>query len=131
MDHPNYLKVLGDGHQRKSYLHVSDCIAAMEIAIKSSGNSVNIFNIGFDGTCEVRDSVKWIITKVGLDPIVEFGTETRGWIGDNPLIHLATEKVKSLGWEPKHSIKEGIESTVKYLVENEWLFDNASEIDSQ
>jgi UDP-glucose 4-epimerase len=130
-DHPTYLIVLGDGHQRKSYLHVSDCIDAMEIAIKSSVNKVNVFNLGVDGTCEVRDSVKWIVAKLGLDPTVVFGTETRGWIGDNPLIHLATEKIKNFGWEPKYSIKEGIDSTVKYLVENEWLFNNSSQIESR
>jgi UDP-glucose 4-epimerase len=127
---PSYLNVLGDGHQRKSYLHVSDCISAMEVAIKSSDDRVNVFNLGVDGTCEVRDSVNWIVAKLGLDPIVHFGAETRGWIGDNPLIHLATDKIESLGWKSKYSIKEGIESTVAYLIQNEWLFDCAPERNS-
>ena len=121
-EHPDYLTVLGDGHQRKSYLHVSDCIKAIEVAIKSTNKKVNIFNLGVDSTCEVRDSVNWISAKLGLEPRVDFGSDTRGWIGDNPLIHLATSEINSLGWAPRYSIREGIESTVEYLAKNDWLF---------
>lgn len=119
--HPEFLKVLGNGHQRKSYLHVSDCIKAIEIGISSSKNNVNIYNLGVNNTCEVRESVNWISEKMGLNPTVEFGTEARGWIGDNPLIHLAIDEITSLGWKPQYSIKESIESTVEYLSKNEWL----------
>lgn len=121
-DHPEYLTVLGDGFQRKSYLHVTDCIEAIDVAIKSSNKKVNIFNLGVDSTCEVRDSVNWIGAKLGLKPRVDFGTDKRGWIGDNPLIHLATAEINSLGWVPRYSIREGVESTIEYLAKNEWLF---------
>jgi UDP-glucose 4-epimerase len=130
-EHPDYLNVLGNGHQRKSYLHVSDCIKAIEIAIESSNKKVNIFNLGVDSTCEVRDSVNWISAKLGLEPRVDFGRDARGWIGDNPLIHLATEEINSLGWEPKYSIKEGVESTVEYLAKNGWLFNEVNEVNSK
>ena len=120
-EHPNYLNVLGDGYQRKSYLHVSDCVRAVEAGIEVSNMKVNIFNLGVDNTCEVRESIKWISEKLGLEPKIVFGSETQGWIGDNPLIHLATSKINSAGWEPKYTIRDGIESTVDYLVENEWL----------
>jgi UDP-glucose 4-epimerase len=120
-EHPEYLKVLGNGLQRKSYLHVSDCIRAIEVGIVSSKNKVNIYNLGINNTCEVRESVKWISEKMGLNPRVEFGSDARGWIGDNPLIHLATDEITSLGWRPVYSIREGVESTVDYLSKNEWL----------
>ncbi len=121
-EHPDYLTVLGNGHQRKSYLHVSDCIEAIEVAIELGDKKVNIFNLGVDNTCEVRDSVNWIVTKLGLEPRVDFGTDTRGWIGDNPIIHLATTEINSLGWVPSYSIRDGVESTVEFLAKNEWLF---------
>ena len=127
-EHPDYLTVLGNGRQRKSYLHVSDCIKGIEVALELSNNKVNIFNLGVDSTCEVRDSVKWISEKLGLEPRVGFGTDARGWIGDNPLIHLATDEMKLLGWEPEYSIREGVESTVDYLAKNEWLLEEASQV---
>ncbi len=122
-EHPDYLTVLGNGYQRKSYLHILDCIKAIEVAIESSKKKVNIFNLGVDSTCEVRESVEWICEKLGLEPKVDFGTDRRGWVGDNPHIHLATDEINALGWEPKYSIREGVESTVEYLANNEWLLE--------
>ena len=121
-EHPQHLSVLGNGYQRKSYLHVYDCIEAIDLAIRYSDAKVNIFNLGTENTCEVRDSVSWICKKMRLQPIVDFGTDTKGWVGDNPLIHLDTTAIKSLGWEPKFSIKEGVESTIDFFAKNEWLF---------
>ena len=121
INHPDYLKVLGNGHQRKSYLHVLDCIDGIEAALKNSSEKVNIFNLGVDGTCEVRDSIGWISNKLNLTPKLDFGTESQGWIGDNSLIHLQTSKISSLGWKPKFSIKESIESTLNFLENNKWL----------
>ncbi len=120
-EHPDFLSVLGNGHQRKSYLHVSDCIKAIEVAISSTDDDVNILNLGVDGTCEVRESVEWISKKMKVNPRVDYGSGVRGWTGDNPLIHLSTGKITSLGWKPEYSIKEGVESTVEFLTQNEWL----------
>jgi len=121
-ENKNRLNVLGDGHQRKSYLHVNDCINGIKIAIEKSTAKVNIFNLGVDATCEVRESIGWITGKLGVHPETNFGTQTRGWIGDNPLIHLSTKKINSLGWRPKFSIQEGVEDTVRFLSQNDWLF---------
>lgn len=122
LDHPVSLTVLGDGHQKKSYLHVSDCIAAINVALNSAPASVNIFNLGVDGYCEVRDSISWITDELRLTPKISFGTESKGWIGDNPLIHLDTKKIQGMGWTPKYSIEEGVRDTVRFLRNNHNLF---------
>jgi UDP-glucose 4-epimerase len=122
MQHPNKLAVLGNGHQKKSYLHVSDCIEAIHTSIRNSSSLVNIFNLGVDGYCEVRDSIGWITEELKLDPEIEFGTGTKGWVGDNPLIHLDIRKIQSLGWTPKFSIEEAVRDTVLYMNANKWIF---------
>jgi UDP-glucose 4-epimerase len=122
-EHPESLTVLGDGHQRKSYLHVDDCIHAINIALENSHDLVNLFNLGVDGSCEVRDSINWITNELGLSPEIKFGTESRGWIGDNPLIHLDTRRIREIGWSPKFSIEESVRATVKYMRSNYWIFE--------
>ena len=122
IEHPDRLTVLGNGHQKKSYLHVADCIAAINTAVNSSTEAVNIFNLGVDGYCEVRDSIGLITSELGLSPEIAFGKETKGWIGDNPLIHLDTKKIRSLGWIPKYSIEDGVRETVRFLQESPNLF---------
>jgi UDP-glucose 4-epimerase len=119
---PDHLNVLGNGHQKKSYLHVSDCINAIHTAVNQGSSSVNIFNLGGDGYCEVRESIGWITNELSLDPQITYGLEPKGWIGDNPLIHLDTKKIQKLGWAPKYSIEESVRETVRYLGKNHILF---------
>jgi len=122
MQHPAQLTVLGNGHQKKSYLHVQDCVNAIYVALKSATSSVNIFNLGLNEYCKVRDSITWITDELGLKPIVTFGTENRGWIGDNPLIYLDIEKIRKLKWQPQYSIEESVRDTVSYMKSNQWIF---------
>ena len=119
---PSRLEVLGNGKQRKSYLYIQDCIDAMLFAMEKSGDPVNIFNLGVDDYCEVKDSIGWICEELGVNPDLEYSGEERGWIGDNPFIYLETQKIQSLGWKPKLSIRDGVLKTVQYLKENEWIF---------
>jgi len=116
------LKVLGDGYQNKSYLHVSDCILAIDKALNNSDQKVNVFNLGTADSCKVRESIGWIIDELGLNPEINFGSENKGWVGDNPLIRLDTRKIESLGWEPKFSIEDGVRDTVRYLQRSPELF---------
>ncbi len=119
---PACLKVLGDGNQRKSYLHVNDCISAMLIAIKKSKNKINIFNLGTNEYVNVKQSIGVICKQLKVKPRVSFTGGKRGWIGDSPFIFLSTKKIRSLGWKPKFTIKKSIEKTVKYLKNNKWVF---------
>ena len=120
-NHPDSLKVLGDGHQKKSYLHVDDCISAIFLAIQCQSSKVNIYNLGVDGICELRDSITWITDELALKPEIVFTGGNRGWVGDNPLIHLDTKKIRGLGWKPNFTIEEGVRETVHYLQANQYL----------
>jgi len=120
---PDELKVLGDGHQKKSYLYVKDCIDAMLLAIEKAQDRVNIFNLGTDEYIEVNDSIAWITGHMGLKPKLSYTGGERGWIGDSPFIFLDCSKIRSLGWRPKLSIKEGVILTIKYLEQNPWLLE--------
>ena len=42
------LHILGNGLQRKSYLHVTDCVEAILTAIEHADSKINIFNLGTD-----------------------------------------------------------------------------------
>jgi len=121
---PTQLRVLGNGKQRKSYLYIEDCLDAIQIAIEKAKDKVNLFNLGVDGYCEVNDSIGWISQTLGVQPRLEYTGGDRGWIGDNPFIFLDTKKIRSLGWVPKHSIREGVVKTVKFLKSNEWVLES-------
>jgi UDP-glucose 4-epimerase len=112
---PNQLRVLGDGKQRKSYLYVQDCIDAILLALEKAKDKVNVFNLGADEYCRVDDSIGWICELLGCRPQRTYTGGERGWIGDNPFIFLDCDKIRSLGWKPKLSIREGVIRTLTYL----------------
>ena len=124
LENPNELYVLGNGHQKKSYLYIHDCIDAILIAIEKAQEKVNIFNLGTDEYCEVNDSIRWISKDLGLSAKLTYEGGERGWIGDSPFIFLDCVKIRGLGWKPKFSIKEGIIKTLEFLKNNKWVLDN-------
>ena len=123
---PNHLHVLGNGKQRKSYLHVQDCLDSMLLAIEKAKEKANIFNLGTDEYSSVDDSVRWICEHLGVSPRITYEGGERGWIGDSPFIFLDCSRIRALGWKPKVSIKKGVIRTLKYLVENSWLIERFS-----
>ena len=112
------LRVLGDGRQRKSYLYVHDCVDAMLTAVGRANAPVNIFNVGCDSSCEVRESVGWICEALGVTPQIEYGGGDRGWPGDNPVIVLETSRIRALGWRPRLTIRQAVLATLEYLRAN-------------
>jgi UDP-glucose 4-epimerase len=121
MENPNELDVLGNGHQKKSYLYIQDCIDAILFGIDSFNDKVNILNLGTNNYCQVNDSISWITDYLGLKPKLLYRGGERGWIGDNPFIFLDTSKINNAGWMPKLSIKESIIKTLDFLQSNRWV----------
>lgn len=123
LDHPAELNILGNGHQRKSYLYIQDCIDAMLTVTEKAQDKVNIYNLGTDEYCEVNDSINWICEHLNLNPQKKYTGGERGWIGDNPFIFLDTSRVRALGWRPKLTIQQGIVRTLEYLKNNKWILE--------
>jgi UDP-glucose 4-epimerase len=114
-EHPDHLHVLGNGHQRKSYLYVQDCIDAILLAIDRADGKVNIFNLGTDEYCQVNDSIDWICEYLCLHPKLTYTGGERGWIGDSPFIFLDCSRIRALGWRPRLSIKQAVLATIKFV----------------
>ena len=113
--HPDHLDVLGDGHQKKSYLYIGDCMNAIQHAIEHAKEPVNIFNLGTAEYCEVNESIGWIASALGVHPTINYSGGRQGWIGDNPFIFLETDKIQRLGWRATLTIREAVENTISFL----------------
>ena len=122
LENPKQLRVLGDGTQTKSYLHVADCIDALVMHL-TPAQRLSIFNLGVDATITVRDSIGWIATEMGVSPELRFAGGNQGWIGDNPLIHLDITAMRTTGWQPRHSIRDSVVETTRWILANQWLLE--------
>ncbi|HHF56666.1 MAG TPA: NAD-dependent epimerase/dehydratase family protein [Thermoplasmatales archaeon] len=116
---PQELEILGDGKQRKSYLYVDDCIDAMLFGMEKAKEKVEIFNIGSEDWVEVKEIADIVSEEMGLKPEYRFtgGIDGRGWKGDVKFMRLDISKLKNMGWKPKHSSREAIRLTAKWLID--------------
>jgi UDP-glucose 4-epimerase len=121
---PTRLIVLGDGRQEKSYLYVGDCVSAILTAAEhhSEEPGPHIYNLGTEETIVVDESVGIIAEHLELSPSIEHTGGQRGWTGDSPLIRLDTARIRSLGWQPKLTIAEGIVRTLDWLGANDYAW---------
>ena len=112
---PKELKILGDGKQTKSYLHVSDCVSATFTAFDKQDRIYDVFNVGSSEKNDVNRIAKLVSNNMKLRPKLEYAGGSRGWTGDVPLMMLDTKKIESFGWSQKVSLTEGIKKYVKWL----------------
>jgi len=128
LEHPQELKVLGDGGQRKSYLYIGDCVGAMLHVLKlqtalKARHRVETYNLGTEEYVQVNDSIRFICGMLGLKPKLEYTGGVRGWVGDNPFIFLDTKKIQATGWKPTLTIEQGIGRTLQWLRQNQWVYE--------
>jgi UDP-glucose 4-epimerase len=114
----NMLEILGNGKQRKSYIHVNDCINAMLIGLNSN-DKINIFNVGSDDYIDVITIADIIINALGLSDVqlkfIDNG-DGRGWKGDVKVMLLDTTRLKRLGWRAMYNSKEAVRVTVNDII---------------
>lgn len=113
----NELEILGDGEQKKSYLHVTECINGMLFAIENSNERMNIFNLGSGDQIEVKEIGETIVKEMNLKNVnFRYTGGARGWKGDVPIMRLSIDKIKKLGWMPKLSSKDAVRLAVRELL---------------
>jgi UDP-glucose 4-epimerase len=127
-EHPTWLKVLGDGSQRKSYLYIQDCIDAILHVTRlgtarDAKHRTQIYNLGTPEYVQVNDSIRFICNTLGLKPELRYTGGDRGWIGDNPFIFLDTKKIRATGWKPELTIEQSVVKTLRWLEANRWIYE--------
>jgi len=110
---PAELKILGDGTQTKSYIHVQDVVAAMGLVESGMCSSVayDVYNVATDDYITVTDIANIACRVLGLnEECVKFSYTggDRGWKGDVPSVLFSVEKIKNLGWSAMFNSSEAI-----------------------
>jgi len=100
---PHQLKILGDGRQVRSYLHVQDAVRAAVIVYTKLGDDYEAFNVANTNPLSVKELADIVTRTIGLFKVqyaYDLSHEGLGWKGDIRKIVLGTSKLLSLGWEP-------------------------------
>jgi UDP-glucose 4-epimerase len=104
--------IFGDGNQERDYVYVSDVVEANLLAIDNKISGV--YNIGTGKGTTLKEIFLQLssIVKSHKQPIYEPSRP-----GDIYKISLdSTKAFKELGWKPAVSQKDGLKTTVEYLI---------------
>ncbi len=96
---PTQLRILGDGSQSKSYIHVDDILNAVLLADEQCTARYDVFNVATGDYITVREIADEACKVCGLDGVqYKFTGGDRGWKGDVPIVRFNSSKIQSLGW---------------------------------
>jgi UDP-glucose 4-epimerase len=112
--HPEYLDVLGDGHQAKPYLFVADCADGILFLVDHAKERLNIYNLGPPDTTTVRRIAELCVAAApNKGARIEYAGGTQGWPGDVPLSRINPDKLAALGFRVRHSSDRAVELAVE------------------
>jgi UDP-glucose 4-epimerase len=114
------LPVLGNGTQRKSYLHVRQLIEAMLWIYDHGPDGWAIHNIGpSDSGVTVKEIAELTRDYVAPQARLLFGIEDRGWVGDVPRFTYDVSKLTKLGWSSSMTSREAVQTAIKEIAAQE------------
>ena len=117
---PTRLRILGDGTQKKSYIHVDDVLAAIRLADERAIKTYDIFNVATDDYITVREIADLAVKTSAIAPgttSYEFTGGDRGWKGDVPVVRFDCDKIKALGWQAQRTSAEAVTEAMKAMLE--------------
>jgi GDP-L-fucose synthase len=104
----------GDGSPMREFLHVDDLAEACYTCMETYDDS-ELINIGTGTDVTIKELAETIADVVGYKNDIRWDDSKPN---GTPRKVLNVDKIKSLGWEPKISLRQGIESTYEWYKEN-------------
>jgi UDP-glucose 4-epimerase len=121
IDDSSCLRILGDGTQSKSYIHVQDVINAVLTAHQKSARPFQVYNVATGDYITVTEIAELAVEVLGMAPgsvRFDYTGGDRGWKGDVPVVRLNTDRIKSLGWTCKRTSKQALCVSMTSLAED-------------
>jgi UDP-glucose 4-epimerase len=115
---PDRLRVLGDGTQSKSYIHVFDVVAAVLRAHRTCVEKFDIFNVATGDYITVTEIALLAAECLELPapPRLDYTGGPRGWRGDVPIVRLDTGRIRALGWSNRWNTREALRQSLDALL---------------
>jgi UDP-glucose 4-epimerase len=99
--------IYGDGEQTRDFVHVSDVVRAMMLALENDNAMGKTFNIGSGKPTTIKSLAQLLIDIVGAKGVKPVYRRAR--VGDIRHSYSDISRVKDvLGFEPRFSLKEGL-----------------------
>lgn len=115
---PSQLRILGDGTQSKSYIHVEDIMEAVLMAHEKSPERYDVFNVATGDYITVKEIAGIAVEVCNLQEgsvHYDYTGGDRGWKGDVPVVRFDCSKIKSLGWTCRRNSSEALRHSMSAM----------------
>jgi UDP-glucose 4-epimerase len=119
LDDPGRLRILGDGQQSKSYIHVDDVIDAVLHAAGVVTEPYAVFNVATGDYVTVTEIAELAMDVAGLPAgatRLEYTGGDRGWKGDVPVVRLNTDRIRALGWKNQRTGPQALRASMDSML---------------
>jgi UDP-glucose 4-epimerase len=117
---PTRLAIMGDGSQSKSYIHITDIVAAVLHAARYSPGDFATYNVATNDYITVTEIAELAVECLDLSapPRFEYSGGARGWKGDVPVVRLNTDRIRRLGWTCGRGSRDALRVSLLALIED-------------
>lgn len=116
---PTRLRILGDGRQSKSYIHVTDVISAVLTAHAFEEADFRPYNVATGDYITVEEIADLAAERLGLsrdEVSYDFTGGDRGWKGDVPIVRLDTDRIRALGWQCSMTSRDALGASLASML---------------
>lgn len=121
MEDNTQLRILGNGTQSKSYVHVSDIVNAVLLASEKTKENYKVYNVATLDYITVNEIAEIAIEVIGAKNVKLLYTGgDRGWKGDVPIVRLSSKSIREIGWTAqtaKQAIRRSLEEMLPDIKE--------------
>jgi len=114
------LPVYGDGKNVRDWLYVLDNCEAIE-TVMDKGKDGEVYNVGAGNEKNNLEITRLILSE--LDKPEDLITFVQDRKGHDRRYALDTEKIRRLGWKPRHPFDNAMKETVRWYVDNRWWWE--------
>jgi GDP-L-fucose synthase len=114
-DNLDRVVVWGTGEPRREFLHVDDLADACVFLMEHYSDG-RLINVGWGEDITIRDLAALVSEVVGFGGELEFDASKPD---GTPQKLLDIAKIRELGWEPRITLRDGIEATYRWFQDNE------------
>jgi UDP-glucose 4-epimerase len=107
------LEVLGNGTQLKPYIHVSDALSGIDIALKNQEVMYEVFNVSNNSSTTVSRIAEMVLSELDLQKTkIIYQSSDRGWKADIPKYSMSSKKLFKFGWKINYVSDEAVKQSI-------------------
>ena len=105
------ITVFGDGEQTRDFIYVKDIVGGLTF-VAEHPEVTGVYNVGYGGQITINDLANIIIEAAGSSSKVVHLPERPGDVKHS---RSCADKLRNAGWAPKHTLEEGLKTTLEYF----------------